>query len=90
LTSTTFPLRLGRRGKGLTITLDGEEIEFSRGFTDLHTLVYQQTLAGQGFGLEEAKIAIQIVHDIQNTAPTGIHYNSHPILKGLRNWLLEK
>jgi len=64
-----------------SITLDGEEIEFSGGFTDLHTLVYQQTLAGQGFGLEEAKTAIQIVHDIRNTEPTGVHYNSHPILK---------
>ena len=68
-----------------SITLDGKEIEFSGGFTDLHTLVYQQTLAGQGFGLEEAKTAIQIVHDIRNTAPTGLHYNSHPILKGQRN-----
>ena len=68
-----------------SITLDGEEIEFSGGFTDLHTLVYQQTLAGQGFGLEAAKTAIQIVHDIRNTEPTGIHYNSHPILKGHRN-----
>ena len=64
-----------------SITLDGEEIEFGGGFTDLHTLVYPQTLAGQGFGLEEAKTAIQIVHDIRNTALTGIHYNSHPILK---------
>ncbi len=64
-----------------SITLDGEEIEFSGGFTDLHTLVYQQTLAGQGFGLEAAKTAIQIVHDIRNTEPTGVHYNSHPILK---------
>ena len=60
-------------------------MEFSGGFTDLHTLVYQQTLAGQGFGLEEAKTAIQIVHDIRNTAPTGVHYNSHPILKEHRN-----
>ena len=64
-----------------SITLDGEEIEFSGGFTDLHTLVYQKTLAGEGFGLEEAKTAIQIVHNIRNTEPTGIHYNSHPILK---------
>ena len=68
-----------------SIALDGKEIEFSEGFTDLHTLVYQQTLAGEGFGLEEAKTAIQIVHDIRNTAPTGVHYNSHPILKGHRN-----
>jgi UDP-N-acetyl-2-amino-2-deoxyglucuronate dehydrogenase len=68
-----------------SITIDGEEIEFSGGFTDLHTLVYQQTLTGQGFGLEEAKTAIQIVHDIRNTEPTGVHYNSHPILRKHRN-----
>ena len=61
--------------------LDGEEIEFSAGFTGLHTLVYQKTLAGEGFGIDEAKTAIQIVHDIRNTDPTGIQYNSHPILK---------
>jgi UDP-N-acetyl-2-amino-2-deoxyglucuronate dehydrogenase len=72
------------RAKGLrtyrSITLDGEEIEFSGGFTDLHTLVYQQTLAGQGFGLEEAKNTIQIVHDIRNAEPLGKRQESHPLL----------
>jgi UDP-N-acetyl-2-amino-2-deoxyglucuronate dehydrogenase len=63
-----------------SITLDGEEIEFSGGFTDLHTLVYQQTLAGQGFGLEEAKTAIQIVHDIRFAEPAGKTQTSHPLL----------
>ena len=63
------------------ITLDGEEIEFSGGFTDLHTLVYQHTLEGQGFGLEEAKTAIQIVHDIRIVEPSGITTTSHPFLK---------
>ena len=64
-----------------SITLDGEEIEFSGGFTDLHTLVYQKTLAGEGFGIDEAKTAIQIVHDIRNIEPTGINHNSHPIFQ---------
>jgi len=63
-----------------SITLDGEDIEFSGGFTDLHTLVYQQTLAGQGFGLEEAKTAIQIVHDIRFAEPAGKTQTSHPLL----------
>ena len=63
-----------------SITLDGEEIEFSGGLTDLHTLVYQQTLAGQGFGLEEAKTAIQIVHDIRSKNPLGKSSNSHPLV----------
>ena len=63
-----------------SITLDGEEIEFSGGFTDLHNLVYQRTLDGQGFGLEEAKTAIQIVYDIRKATAIGIQSNSHPIL----------
>ena len=63
-----------------SITLDGEEIEFSGGFTDLHTLVYQKTLAGEGFGLEEAKTAIQIVHDIRLAKPSGKTQTSHPLL----------
>ena len=65
--------------------LDGEEIEFSGGFTDLHTLVYQKTLAGEGFGIDEAKTAIQIVHDIRNIEPTGINHNSHPIFQQHRS-----
>lgn len=63
-----------------SITLDGEEIEFSGGFTDLHTLVYQRTLEGQGFGLEEAKTAIQIVREIRKSEPVGIRGESHPLL----------
>ena len=68
-----------------SITLDGEEIEFSGGFTDLHTLVYQRTLERNGFGLEEAKTAIQIVHDIRVTEPVGITPTAHPFLQGHRS-----
>ena len=64
-----------------SITLDGEEIEFSGGFTDLHTLVYQRTLEGEGFGLGEAKTAIQIVYDIRKSEPVGIQGESHPLLQ---------
>ena len=67
-----------------SITLDGEEIEFSGGFTDLHTLVYQRTLEGQGFGLEEAKTAIQIVREIRKSEPVGIRGESHPLLQNNR------
>src|ERR1039457_5039072 len=41
-----------------SITVDGKEIEFSEGFTDLHTVVYQRTLEGNGFGLNDARPAI--------------------------------
>jgi len=50
-----------------SITVDGEEIEFSGGFTDLHTQSYAHVLNGEGFGIEEARASIQIVHDIRNT-----------------------
>jgi UDP-N-acetyl-2-amino-2-deoxyglucuronate dehydrogenase len=49
-----------------SITIDQEEIEFSGGFTELHTESYKNILAGNGFGLEDAKQSIQIVHDIRN------------------------
>src|SRR3546814_464892 len=51
-----------------SITVDGEEIEFSGGFTDLHTLSYQGILAGQGFGLEENRVAIQTVRSEEHTS----------------------
>ncbi|MCT4699790.1 Gfo/Idh/MocA family protein [Tenacibaculum haliotis] len=51
-----------------SITVDGEEIEFSGGFTELHTESYKGILKGNGFGLIDAKSSIEIVHDIRNTA----------------------
>ena len=64
-----------------SITIDGEEIEFSGGFTDLHTLVYKRTLEGNGFGLEAARPSIELVHNIRNAKETGINLNSHPYLR---------
>ncbi len=49
-----------------SITIDDEEIEFSGGFTDLHTKVYQETLAGRGFTIEDARPAIELAHNIRN------------------------
>jgi UDP-N-acetyl-2-amino-2-deoxyglucuronate dehydrogenase len=57
------------RAKGMrtfrSMTIEGEEIEFSKGFTDLHTESYKEIIAGRGFGLEESIASIQIVHDIR-------------------------
>ena len=50
-----------------SLTVDGEDYEFSDGFTELHTLSYQNILAGEGFPLAETKKSIQLVHDIRNT-----------------------
>jgi UDP-N-acetyl-2-amino-2-deoxyglucuronate dehydrogenase len=65
-----------------SIEMDGEEIEFSGGFTDLHTEVYRRTLAGNGFGIEDARAAIEIVHAIRTTPPTGAGTSAHPLLRG--------
>ncbi len=54
-----------------SITVNGEEIEFSGGFTDLHTLSYQNILEGNGYGLEQARPSIYIVHSIRNKKPIG-------------------
>ncbi|HSK72007.1 MAG TPA: Gfo/Idh/MocA family oxidoreductase, partial [Pyrinomonadaceae bacterium] len=51
-----------------SILIDGERFEFSEGFTDLHTLCYQNILSGKGFGLAESKKAIELVHQIRNSA----------------------
>ena len=50
-----------------SITIEGEELEFSGGFTDLHTRVYEGILNGHGYGLEDARQAIEIVHNIRNS-----------------------
>ena len=45
-----------------SITVDGEEVEFSEGFTDLHTRSYQEILAGRGFGIDDARASIELAH----------------------------
>ena len=50
-----------------SIEYDGNEIQFSSGFTDLHTRVYQETLAGNGFGIADARASIQLVHELRSS-----------------------
>ena len=64
-----------------SITIDGEELEFSDGFTDLHTKIYNGIINNNGFGLEETKQAIQIVHLIRNLEPIGLINDYHPLAK---------
>lgn len=63
-----------------SITVDGEEIEFSGGFTDLHIRSYEEILAGNGFGLEENRTAIRTVAAIRSAQPLGRQGNYHPFL----------
>lgn len=66
-----------------SITMEGEEIEFSGGFTDLHTDSYKNILAGNGFGIHEARKSIEIVHKIRTAEPIGLKGDYHPMLKKL-------
>jgi UDP-N-acetyl-2-amino-2-deoxyglucuronate dehydrogenase len=63
-----------------SITVDGEEIEFSGGFTDLHIRSYEEILAGRGFGLEENRTAIATVAAIRGAAPASLSGDCHPFL----------
>lgn len=61
------------------ITADGEQIEFSDGFTDLHTTSYREILAGRGFGLDENRVAIETVAHIRS-APVITSGEIHPFV----------
>lgn len=62
------------------IDIDGRTLEFTEGFADLHTRVYEQTLDGRGYGTEEARAGIELVHQIR-TAPVTQHETAlHPYL----------
>ena len=78
-------LKSGGKRTYRSITVNGEEIEFSGGFTDLHTISYEKILKGEGFGLEAARNSIGIVYTIRNTAPVGLTGDYHPILKSIQH-----
>ncbi len=64
-----------------TIMIDGQEFEFSEGFTELHTKSYQEILAGRGFRISEARNCIEIVSAIRNATPIGLKGDYHPLAK---------
>jgi UDP-N-acetyl-2-amino-2-deoxyglucuronate dehydrogenase len=79
----TLPNHVKQKG-GRTyrsLTMEGQEIEFSDGFTELHTNSYQHILDGFGFGLEEARKSIEIVHDIRHMEVIGLKGDFHPLAK---------
>lgn len=63
-----------------SITVDNEALEFSHGFTDLHTLSYQEILKGNGFLIEEAITSIEVIHQIRNQKLTS-QFDKHPFVQ---------
>lgn len=73
----------GGRSTYRSITIDGEEIEFTDGFTDLHTRVYERTLTGDGFGIEDARPAIELGYRIRSAQLSRKDDTVHPFLSSL-------
>ena len=66
------------------IAIDGEDVEFSEGFTDLHTEVYRSILAGRGNGIAEARPSVELAHQIRNASAIGVRGDAHPLLCGAK------
>jgi UDP-N-acetyl-2-amino-2-deoxyglucuronate dehydrogenase len=79
INSDTLPFEIKEGGKTTfrLITLDGEPVEFSDGFTDLHTRSYEQILKGQGFSLQQAKPAVVLAHEIREKEVIGLKGDYH-------------
>lgn len=67
-----------------SITVDGAEVEFSGGFTDLHTRSYEEILLGNGFTLEDTRVAVETVAHIRDATPSPARGDLHPLLQAVR------
>ena len=75
-----FPPKPGMSTTYRSIAIDGEEIDFSSGFTDLHTCIYEEMFAGNGFGIEDARPSIELVYRIRNSTVDSRDEIAHPFL----------
>ena len=66
-----FPAIPGSKTTFRSMEVDGQQLEFSDGFTDLHTRVYEEVLAGRGFGIDDARPSIELTHQIRHAPVTG-------------------
>lgn len=81
INENTLPEAVRNAGKRThrSITVEGEEIEFSEGFTDLHTKSYEAILSGNGFTLPQALPSIELAHAIRKQTPVGLKGDYHPL-----------
>ena len=75
-----FVAQPGSRTTFRSIAVDGEEVEFTEGFADLHTRVYDETLAGRGFGIADARPSIELAYRIRHAPVTAPRIAPHPML----------
>jgi UDP-N-acetyl-2-amino-2-deoxyglucuronate dehydrogenase len=72
--------RAGGQRTYRSITVDGDEVEFSGGFTDLHSRSYEEILAGRGFGVADCRTAIETVASIRTSKAVTFSDSGHPFL----------
>ena len=75
-----FEPSVGRKTTFRSIDVDGHEVEFSDGFTDLHTRVYHEVLQGRGFGIEDAKASIDLCYQIRQVPLQRRPTRTHPLI----------
>jgi UDP-N-acetyl-2-amino-2-deoxyglucuronate dehydrogenase len=76
----------GMKSTFRSITIDGQEVEFTEGFTDLHTKIYEEILAGRGFGINDVRPSIKLVHTIRTASVCTANRDTvHPFLKQPEN-----
>ena len=71
----------GRQSTFRNIDVSGEQLEFSEGFTDLHTVSYREILEGRGYGLEDARHCIETVNVIRSAQPVAAGADAHPFTR---------
>lgn len=85
LSINTDTLPVAVREKGLntyrSLMLEGQEIEFSDGFADLHTKAYDEIIKGNGYGIADALPSIHIAHYIRHAQAVGLQGDYHPLAK---------
>ncbi len=83
INADTLPEAIAKKGMRTyrSMTLEGEEIEFSDGFTDLHNRSYEKILAGEGFSVKDALPSIHIAQHIRHAHPLGLKGEYHPFCK---------
>jgi len=83
INADTLPEAVKQRGQRTyrSMTLEGNEIEFSDGFTDLHTKSYEEIIKGNGYTVKDALPSIELAYTIRKSDPVGLTGNYHPFAK---------
>jgi UDP-N-acetyl-2-amino-2-deoxyglucuronate dehydrogenase len=83
INASTLPEDARGAGKATyrSLLIDGQEFEFSDGFTELHTASYSSLLEGKGFSIQDTLPSIQVAHDIRSIKPVGLKGEYHPLAR---------